>query len=354
MSKVTFNNSKSPFFDALRAKVDTYFKSQQTKQTGNFKLYFKTGVLLTILISLFFLILIVNPPLWLSNILFVLQGITIAAIGFNVMHDGAHGSYSSIKWVSDLMGHSLDLLGGSTFMWKAKHNIIHHTYTNVEGMDDDIAIPLMRINTEQEKKGYHKYQHIYAIVMYAMLYIVWVFYTDFEKYFTGKVGDMKFRKMKPYEHIIFWTSKIASIFVLFVLPFLVLGWLKALIGILIMGTTVGITISVVFQLAHIVENINFPMPNPHTNKIESEWAVHQLNTTVNFATKSKTVSWLVGGLNFQIEHHLFPKISHIHYPAINKLVKETCIEFNIHYQEFPSVFSAFRSHLTYLKNVAVA
>ncbi|MES2836946.1 MAG: acyl-CoA desaturase [Bacteroidota bacterium] len=354
MSKVTFNNSKSPFFDALRSRVDNYFKSQEAKPTGNIKLYFKTGVLLTTLVSLYLVIVIVNPPLWISNILFVLEGITIAAIGFNVMHDGAHGSYSSVKWVNDIMGHSLDFLGGSTFMWKAKHNIIHHTYTNVEGMDDDIAIPLMRINTEQEKKWYHKYQHIYAIFMYALLYIVWIFYTDFAKYFTGKVGDIKYRKMKPYEHVVFWVTKAISIFTLFVLPIMVLGWLKAVVGILIMTTSVGITISIVFQLAHIVEDISFPTPHPDTNKIESEWAVHQLNTTANFATKSKIVSWFVGGLNFQVEHHLFPKISHIHYPEINKIVKETCKEFNIRYQEFPSVMSAFRSHLSYLKNIAVA
>jgi linoleoyl-CoA desaturase len=132
------------------------------------------------------------------------------------------------------------------------------------------------------------------------------------------------------------------------------GFVKALIGFLIITFICGLFISVVFQLAHIVEGTHFPQPDTESNKIEQEWAIHQVSTTANFATKSKIVSWLLGGLNFQVEHHLFPRVSHIHYPKINQFVKETCQEFNIVYLEHATVLKAFRSHLLHIKKLGRA
>jgi linoleoyl-CoA desaturase len=127
-----------------------------------------------------------------------------------------------------------------------------------------------------------------------------------------------------------------------------------LIGYTLIVLVTGFIISIVFQLAHVVEDLNFPEPNPETKKIDNEWAIHQIETTANFATKSKLVSWYVGGLNFQVEHHLFPKISHIHYPQINQFVRETCEQFNLNYIEFPTMLGAVKSHLSHLKQIGVA
>ena len=82
---------------------------------------------------------------------------------------------------------------------------------------------------------------------------------------------------------------------------------------------------------------DFIQPTQEGAHIESEWAVHQVATTVNFATQNKMWNWLFGGLNFQVEHHLFPRISHVHYPELNKRLKQVCAEFNVAYQEFPIV-----------------
>jgi linoleoyl-CoA desaturase len=179
---------------------------------------------------------------------------------------------------------------------------------------------------------------------------MWIFMSDYQKYFKRKIGPIPLRKMTVYEHISFWTAKLIYAFMLIVLPILLLGFTTWLIGFLLITMVTGFAISIVFQLAHTVEHTDFPLPGD-SGKIENEWAIHQIHTTANFATKNKTISWLLGGLNFQIEHHLFPRISHVHYPAISKIIKKTCGEYGINYIEFPKMTQAIVSHVHYLKRL---
>jgi linoleoyl-CoA desaturase len=352
MQKVTFNNKNSTFFNVLKGKVDAYFESNNIKQTGNYKLYIKTTLLFISVAVLYTFLVFFTPPTWVSILLCCLMGVNLAGIGFNIMHDGAHGSFSTKTWVNELMGYSLNMMGGSVYLWKHKHNVNHHSFTNIEGMDDDIDIkPWIRVHDEQKKYWFHRFQHIYWVVLYGVTYLLWIFFQDFQKYFTGKVGETPFRKMDVKEHIIFWASKLLYVGVALVLPIFSVGLLQTIVGYSIVAFVCGIIIAVVFQLAHVVENASFSTPDTEVYKIDDEWAVHQIKTTANFATKSKIVSWFTGGLNFQVEHHLFPRISHIHYPKISELVKETCAQFNISYLEFPTVYSAVRSHVMHLKHV---
>jgi linoleoyl-CoA desaturase len=352
MQKVSFNNKNSVFFNALKEKVDAYFKSNNIKETGNYKLYIKTILLSLTAISFYTILVFFTPGVLLSIFLCALLGLNLAAIGFNVMHDGAHGSFSTKTWVNELMGYSLNAMGGSVYLWKYKHNVNHHSFTNIEGMDEDIDIkPWIRVHEDQEKHWFHRFQHIYWAGLYSLTYLLWIFFQDFKKYFTGKVGTTPFRKMDMKEHIIFWVSKLLYIGAFIVLPIFTVGLLETVIGYLVIASVTGFIIAVVFQLAHIVEEADFETPTSANHKVETEWAVHQVQTTANFATKSKVVSWFTGGLNFQVEHHLFPRISHIHYPAVSKLVRETCEQFNIQYLEFPTVLSAVKSHVVHLKQV---
>lgn len=354
MTKISFTNINPSFSITLKKRVDEYFNSKGIEFTGNRKLYLKTGILFSATALLYALLVFVDLPVWVSIIMCVLLGLTFAAIGFNVMHDGAHGSYSQKRWVNEMMGYSLDLLGGSSYLWKQKHNVVHHSFTNIEGHDDDIDIrPWIRTNTHQPKRWYHRYQHIYWVILYGFNYMVWVFTRDFVKYFSGKIANTKIKKMKLKDHIIFWASKAFYLFTFIVIPGIMVGWLETLIGYTIISFVTGFVISVIFQLAHVVQEAEFPVPHEETNRLEQDWTVHQLLTTANFATRSRVVSWFTGGLNFQVEHHLFPRISHVHYPAISKLVKEVCDQFNVRYMEFPSVMSALRSHVLYLKSVGV-
>jgi len=352
MQKVSFNNKNSVFFNALKEKVDTYFKSNNISETGNFKLYLKTIILLLSAATIYTILVFYTPVTWVAIILCCLMGINLAGIGFNVMHDGAHGSFSRISWVNDIMAYSLNLMGGNSFLWKAKHNINHHSFTNIEGMDDDIDIkPFMRVHEDQKKYWFHRFQHIYWAILYGLTYLLWVYFQDFKKYFTGKIADTTYRKMNLKEHFIFWISKAFYVSLFIVLPMFKVGVLETIVGYLVISVLCGLIIAVVFQLAHIVEDAQFSAPDTKVYKIQEEWAVHQIQTTANFATKNKIVSWFTGGLNYQVEHHLFPRISHVHYPKISELVRETCEKFGVPYLEFPTVLSAVRSHVLHLKQV---
>jgi linoleoyl-CoA desaturase len=354
MAKISFNNSPTDFTIALKKSVEDYFSNKNIKKTGNWRLYSKTIIVLATAIATYWVLLFIQPAAWISLILCALFGINLAVIGFNVMHDGAHGSYSQKHWVNEIMAYTLNLMGGSSMMWKMKHNVIHHTYTNIEGQDDDIDIkPFIRTNEHQKRYWFHRFQHIYFPLLYSLTLLWWVFQRDFLKYFTGKISGFKIRKMTLVDHVVFWVTKLSYVFIYLILPMMMVGVLPALIGYLVASLVCGVVLALVFQLAHVVEHADFPMPNEQTNKMDEVWVIHQFATTADFSTRSKIMTWLTGGLNFQLEHHLFPKISHVHYPALHKLIKDLCKKYGIDLIEYPNFFKALQSHIMYLRTIGV-
>ncbi|MEP7278121.1 MAG: acyl-CoA desaturase [Bacteroidota bacterium] len=353
MPKVTFSNKKKVFYNALKVNVDQYFQINNIRPTGNWKLYSKTLLLMPSAIALYLLLLLVNMPAVLALSLCAILGFVLASIGFNVMHDACHGSYSSKKWLNDLMGLSLNALGGNSFIWKFKHNIVHHTYTNVDGVDDDIAkSPLMRQCTTQKWVPAHRFQHIYVVLVYAISSIAWVALMDFNKYFQQKVFTTPMQKMSTKEHIIFWASKVLYGIFYVAIPVYFVGWGPWALGFVCMHVTMGLTLALVFQLAHVVEHVEFEAAIGMDHKIiENEWAIHQIKTTANFAPKNKFVNWYVGGLNYQVEHHLFPRISHVHYPAISGIVQKTCEDFDLPYHSFSTFSGSLASHFRLMKQL---
>ena len=356
MSQERTIKNATAFFQRLRETTEAYFKENDLRKTGDGRLYTKTAILLTSLVALYVILVFFTPAAaWLSLVLCAVMGVVIASIGFNVMHDGAHGSYSRRKWVNETMAHSLNFLGGNVYLWKLKHNVNHHTFTNVEGVDDDIDIkPWIRVHEGQERRWFHRFQHIYGLLLYGLTYLFWIFYNDLRKYFTGKIADeTPMKPMNLKEHILFWGSKLFYVAVFIVLPMFIVGVVPTLIGYGVMVFVAGVVISVVFQLAHVVEHSEFVTTSSGKN-VQAEWAVHQVCTTANFATNNKLWNWLFGGLNFQIEHHLFPRISHVHYPELSKRLRKVCDEFGIQYREFPTLRSALWSHLVHLRKVGMA
>src|SRR5690606_6079574 len=352
MSKVSFTKSNSPFFISLKEKVNNYFLEQGLSKTGGPKLFVKSLCIILSALAIYIILVFFTPPYLLAVFLCGLLGINFAVIGFNIMHEGGHGSFSRYKWLNDVSAYSLNLLGGNIHFWKQKHNIDHHTYTNIEGMDHDIDVKFMRMHEEQPRYGYHRFQHYYWVLLYGISYMAWVLYQDFEKYFSRKMEKTgRRKKLDVKEHVIFWLTKVGYVFLYFIIPILFVGWVQTLVGFVVLSIACGFSISIVFQLAHVVEGTQFPEADSETNKIEKEWAVHQLATTAKFATQSKIADWFLGGLNVQVEHHLFPSISHVHYPQINKLVKETCQEFNVAYLEHKTMGKAFLSHILHIKKL---
>ena len=356
MLKFTFDNSQSTFFKTLKGRVDRYFAETKLDPAGNGKLYLKGAIQIFTAATLYTVLVFFTPVPLIAIPLCMLLGFNLGVIGFNVMHEGGHQSFSKHPWVNKASAYSLNVLGGITYFWKIKHNINHHTFTNVEGMDSDIDVkPFMRMHEEQPRYWYHRFQHIYWVVLYGISYLAWIFYEDFQKYFTGKHSANSMpKKLELKEHLIFWFTKIMYVAVYIVVPVIMVGWLPALIGFLIITFITGLSISIVFQLAHVVEGTQFHTAHHQDTNSKQEWAIHQLNSTVNFATASKSLHWLLGGLNFQIEHHLFPRISHVHYPQVSRFVKEACRESNIAYIEYTSMFKAIASHLMHLKKLGSA
>lgn len=355
MSVPKFANLPNSFHSELKKRIAGYFEEVGRSTTGDYKIFIKAVILMLAFVGIYLHLVFFTPIAFVAIIECVLLGAVVASIGFNVMHDGAHGSFSKYPWINRLAALSLNILGGNNFMWNMKHNVIHHAYTNVDGVDDDINVgPLMRMSEAQKKYRFHKYQHIYFGFLYSMLYLYWIFASDYVKYFSKKIGAMPLKKMKLSDHLSFWAFKLFHYFLFIGLPIYVVAFLPWLVGFLVFTLVAGFILSIVFQLAHTVEHTAFPEVNEETGRMEDEWAIHQIRTTANFATNNRVISWLVGGLNFQIEHHLFPKISHVHYPAISKIIRKACAEYGINYIEYRKMRLAVLSHVNHLKHLGRA
>jgi linoleoyl-CoA desaturase len=355
--KPGFANNGNTFYAELRQEIDLYFSKNQKRKTGNGKLYRKTAFALigvpVLLVVSFSSPFWGNAPMWLNYLIFALLGAMHAFTGFNVMHDACHGSFSSKPWINNLFQHSIGLLGSHAPIWKFKHNVLHHTWTNVDGVDDDIAkSPMLRHCPTQTYKPVQKYQHLYMFGLYAISTIWWLFGNDSIKYAKGQVNQQDMPKMTGVDHLTFWGLKLLYAGIYVAVPIILFGTFHGLMLFLTLHVVLGIILSVVFQLAHAVEGLHFENAMEYSEtdeKIANEWAVHQVLTTNNFATKSPFATWFMGGLNFQVEHHLFPKISHVHYPDINPILIRTCEKYGVKYSEMPTFWAAIGSHLRWMR-----
>lgn len=351
MAKITFDNRNNQFYQSLKVSVDQYFEKKGIRKTGDWRLFIKTFALVGAAVIMYGSLVFLKMDALPALLTCALLGFTFASIGFSVMHDANHGSYSTRPKLNDMLGLSANALGASSFFWKQKHNIIHHTYTNVDGIDDDIAkSPIIRQCETQKWVPAHKIQHLYLVPVYALSSIFWIFVMDFTKYFTRRIYTTEAWKMTLKNHIIFWSTKVAYLIFYIAIPITVWGFGPWLVGFFVLHAVMGLTLSLVFQLAHVVENTEFEnIALDETKHVETAWAEHQLKTTSNFAMGNKVVSWFVGGLNYQIEHHLFPRVSHVHYPAISKIVMQKCAEYNLPYNKYDTMSQALASHFKVMK-----
>lgn len=344
--------SGDKFLQELKIRVDAYFEKTGKRRRDCPQMYFKTATMFTWLIATYVLLVVFVHTWWLAIPLAVLLGLAVAGIGFNVQHDGGHKAYSDHQWINRLMAMSMDLVGGSSYIWDLKHNSIHHTYTNIAGHDDDIDVGFLgRLSPQQPRFKFHRLQGIYLWLLYGFLAMKWHLFDDFFTLAKGRVGGHKLARPKGRDLAVFIGGKVLFFFFVFGLPMLFHHWYEVLGLYAIAAFVSGVTMSVVFQLAHCVEEAAFPVPiddGDGKSHIETAWAVHQVQTTVDFARRNKFLCWFLGGLNFQVEHHLFHKICHVHYPALSKVVEDACIEFGIQYNAHKSMVSAVISHGKFL------
>jgi linoleoyl-CoA desaturase len=353
---LTFANTHREFISTLNKRVNEHFRSNNISRQGNMEMYLKTVCMFIAYFVPYVLILtgVISGivPLLASVIV---MGLGLAGIGLSVMHDANHGAYSGKAWINSLLGYSLNLVGANMFNWKIQHNVLHHSFTNVHDHDEDISPRgALRFCPSTPWKKIHRYQFVYAWFLYSLMTIVWLGYKDFSRivkyYRSGIVDKQKANIIR--EWFILITTKLTYISYIFVAPLLLtsLFWWQILCGILLMHLIAGFILAIIFQPAHVVEGTTFPMPD-NSNTLENNWAVHQLLTTTNFGNKSRWFSWYAGGLNFQIEHHLFPNICHVHYRNIASIVSSTANEFGLPYNSFNTFLGALRGHARLLKQL---
>jgi linoleoyl-CoA desaturase len=349
--KLKFSGSDL-FLRELRSRVDAYFARTGRSRRDCPKMYFKTASILAWFAGAYLLLLFVASSWWAIIPLAAIMGLAIAAIGFNVQHDAAHKAYSDRRWVNKVMSLTLDMMGGSSYLWDWKHNTFHHTSPNVSGHDDDINIGMLgRLSPDQPRYWFHRLQGIYLWLLYGFLAVKWHLFDDFYQISVGRIGGHKIPRPKGRDLLVFIGGKIVFFSIAFVIPMLLHPWWAVLSVYALAAFVSGVVLSVVFQLAHCVEEADFPVPalTPQGNhKLATAWSVHQVQTTVDFCRGNRLIGWFCGGLNFQIEHHLFHKICHIHYPELSKLVEEACHEFGVRYAAHRSLFSAVASHFRWL------
>ena len=339
MKKIKFNNSdRKDFMLDLRHSVDNYFTQNKISRFGNINMYLKTVFMLSLYCVPYFLMILgyVDPKesSFLFWLLWFLMGFGMAGIGMSVMHDANHGGYSKNRFVNKILGLTLNFLGGSAKNWRIQHNKLHHTFTNIHDMDPDVGpVPILRFSPDTPMLKVHKFQHIYAWFFYGLMSLSWATIKEFRQ-----TADFKKRGLinsKEYvslmAEMIIW--KIIYYLYLLVLPMILIPNLSFgfwFLGFFTMHFVAGFILGAIFQTAHIMPDCAYPQPDD-TGNIETNWIIHQLQTTSNYAPNSKLFSWFVGGLNFQVEHHLFPTICHVHYKNISKIVKAKAEEYKLPY-----------------------
>lgn len=341
------------FVRDVKEDVARYFATTGRHTKADYRMVLKTVLLLSITFGSYGLILSNQLTALQMLPLAVLMGIGLAGVGFSVAHDALHGAYSSNPRINRMLGFSFDLLGANGYMWKITHNVIHHTYTNIDGVDEDLSVsPLLRLSPGARHYWFHRYQHVYGIPAYSLATLNWIFMKDYQQFLKRDIGPYLNKKHPRSEVITLIVTKLFCYTYMLVIPLLVLdiAWWQVLVGFAMVHTTAGLILGVIFQLAHVVEGTDYPVPDEH-GCMEHQWIIHEMETTANFAPNNRLLSWYVGGLNYQIEHHLFPQICSIHYPAICGIVRAAAEKHGVPYISQPTLRAAIRSHYRMLKQL---
>ncbi len=353
---VKFNIQDRPeFYKELRKRVDQYFKDNNISKYANLNMKIKTAAM----IGLYFipLVLIISgvfTTFWPLLAMWLLMGLGMSGIGLSILHDANHSSYSRNQKVNKFFGYLMNALGAYHITWKIQHNVLHHSFTNVEGHDEDIENEVMRFSPHSEQKSIYRYQIFYAIFFYGLMTFNKLLLKDFKQ--INKYAEMNLLAgqgvtLKNAIREIVMNKIIYSFFVIF-LPILLcaIPWWQTVLAFLAMHAISGIILALVFQAAHVLEETEYFVAEEGSS-LENNWAIHQMKTTANFGTKSTVLTWLVGGLNHQVEHHLFPDICHIHYTKISTIVESTAKEYNISYLNHNTFFAALVSHFKFLNHL---
>jgi linoleoyl-CoA desaturase len=349
LQRVRFPKHRA-FHADLERRVEDYFEGAGRSRHGGWPMGAKSAVMLGWLATSYALLMFADVGRLEAALLSVSIGLAMAGVGFSVMHDANHGGSSSSARINRILSFTFDLMGASSFLWRRKHNVLHHTYTNISALDPDLkgGGPLLRLAPWQSRRAYHRFQHFYVWLLYGLFPLKWWFVDDFRELATGRISGHQFPRARGRALVGALAGKALFVSWAFVLPAVLHpSWvLLALWGLGIF--TLGNVLAAVFQLAHCVGEAEFL----GDRRIENDWAEHQVATTVDFARRNPLLGWYLGGLNFQVEHHLFPRVCHVHYPALARIVEETCRAHRVRYRCEPTLRSALAANWRWLRHMA--
>jgi linoleoyl-CoA desaturase len=322
---------------------------------GSFRMYLKTVTILMWLATSYALLVFAHVNWWQASLLGVSLALAVGATGFAIQHDANHGAYSDNAIVNRLMGATLDLLGASSYLWHWKHNIFHHTYTNIEGADHDLnAKPYGRLAHDQAHYPAHRFQHVYMWALYGFMLPKWHLVDDFQNALEARIDDNRIPRPRGWALAQLLVGKAVFFAWALVIPMFFHRWWVVLVFYGITAFLVGLLLAVVFQLAHCLQEADFPHVPAGSSRVAEGWARQQVQTTVDFARGNRLLTWYLGGLNYQIEHHLFPKVCHLNYPRISRVVEEVCAQFGVRYVAHDSMRGAIFSHWRWLRQMGIA
>lgn len=344
---------KSEFSRVLRERVNGYFKEKGISTHANTEMVVKTIVLIIAWFGTYGLLVFGNVPLWASYVLWAVLGAVIALVSMNIGHDAIHGAYSKKKWVKTLLSHTFNINGASAYMWKISHNHAHHTFTNIHGHDEDISPgDILRISPSTKLLPMHRFQQFYAFFFYGLATLSWVLMKDYKQFFENRINNYDNHKHPAREYFLLFFYKLINYGLYIAIPIIFMPYTvgQIVLGYLLFHLVCGMYLALMFMLAHAVEEVHFPLPDDE-GIIGDDWVVHQMHTTANFSSSSWWAGFLSGGLNTQIEHHLFANVCSVHYRSLSKVIKATCEEYGVPYHDLPSFGAALKSHFNFLKRM---
>ena len=334
----------------LDAAVRAYFVEHGLERRDLPRMYVKSAIILVWLVASWALLVFAARGAVEGTLCAISVGLAVAAVGMSIMHDANHGAYSRHRWVNRLFGATLDVMGVSSLVWRRKHNIGHHTYTNVEGIDYDLDFGgLARLSPGQTRRWWHAYQHVYLWFFYGFLLPKWVFYDDFVVLSRRMIGVHKLGRPTPVDLVGFVVAKVFFVAWAIVIPALYHPLWQVAVFHLVATFALGTTLGTAFQLAHCTSQAEFPEAVTDGTSMTRDWHAHQLATTVDFGANNPVLTWFFGGLNFQVEHHLFPAICHLHYPALARIVGAVARRHGLVRRSERTFFDAIGSHVEHLR-----
>jgi linoleoyl-CoA desaturase len=339
------------FLKTVRLRVDDHFAGRCRRDDP--RLQRKAVIVVVWFFASYALCLTVRAPVT-QMLLCISYALAAAAVGFNIFHDANHGSFSANPRINMWLSRATcAVLGTGRYFWCYKHNVLHHRFTNVFEWDDDLETRgSLRLSPQQPWQTKFRNQHRWFYFLYSLATLEWVFAKDFVQLCTLRINPYQsIPRLSARERAEFWACKLFYFAAFVAVPFAVMPPLRALAMLAVFHVTLSLAITLVFNLAHATGKADFPAPSGTPSCIGAEWAAHQMHTTVNFGPTNRVLNWFAGGLNFQIEHHLFPNINHTHYPEISGIVRRTAQDFGLPYHVHDTYVGTVRSHFRLLREL---